>query len=305
MGSNEHRVRFHGRGGQGVVTAAQILAAAAHETGAFGLASPWFGPERRGAPVLAFARIGPRPPRDRSQIQDPDLVVVLEENLLEVLDVGAGMSPDGRLVVNSARDPTSLRMARETDAATVDATSIALEHTHQPAVNTAVLGAVVRATGLVPFEALQAAIRHVLSPRLNAAVVSQNVEAARAAHAATRLGRTGGGRTYPSVTRWLPTVEDLPPGLATEWRETPFGPVGPGSSVANRTGGWRVHRPVLDAAKCTDCQLCWLYCPDGSILRAGGKVVLRYEHCKGCGVCAAVCAPGAIRMVREGLEVMA
>src|SRR3990170_4885500 len=128
MGSLERRVRFHGRGGQGVVTAAQILAAAAHETGAFGLASPWFGPERRGAPVLAYARIAPVPPRDRSQIQAPDLVVVLEENLLEVLDVTSGVPPGGWIVVNSWRPPSSLRLARELDAATVDATSIALEH---------------------------------------------------------------------------------------------------------------------------------------------------------------------------------
>src|SRR3990172_12415771 len=107
MGSLERRVRFHGRGGQGVVTAAQILAAAAHETGAFGLASPWFGPERRGAPVLAYARIAPVPPRDRSQIQAPDLVVVLEENLLEGLDVTSGVPPGGWIVVNSGRRPTS------------------------------------------------------------------------------------------------------------------------------------------------------------------------------------------------------
>ncbi len=81
--------------------------------------------------------------------------------------------------------------------------------------------------------------------------------------------------------------------------DTPFGRVGVGSSPTNITGGWRVNKPVLDGAKCTNCLLCWFYCPDGSIARGPKIVEIHYDYCKGCGVCAAVCAPKAIRMERE------
>ncbi|MEK6988526.1 MAG: 4Fe-4S binding protein [Candidatus Thermoplasmatota archaeon] len=88
--------------------------------------------------------------------------------------------------------------------------------------------------------------------------------------------------------------------------DTPFGPVGVGSAVANRTGGWRVSKPILDQSKCTNCLLCWFYCPDGSIERLDKVVDIHYDYCKGCGVCAAVCVPKAIVMERETeAEVMA
>lgn len=93
--------------------------------------------------------------------------------------------------------------------------------------------------------------------------------------------------------------------MATDWQALDRGPVIPGgSSVAYRTGDWRQERPVLDLQRCVHCMLCWLYCPDSAIRAAGGRVVdIDYDHCKGCGVCAAVCPPraSAIRMVPEGV----
>lgn len=292
-------VRFHGRGGQGVVMAAQALAVAAHNRGFSAIAFPYFGPERRGAPVLAFARFGSERMRARTQVYEPHYVVVLDEGLIGNVNVLAGLRPEGVVIVNSSQAPGSLVLSKGARAATVDATSIALERVGQPTVNTAMLGAFARATGLVRLEDIAVGIREVVGRRLGPEVAERNVAASAAAFDATRLGEGAGGRVYPASARWLPTVFDLPPGLATPPMETAAGPVGPGSSVANRTGGWRVSRPILDPAKCTNCLLCWFYCPEGSIARGEKLVRIEMDYCKGCGICEAACVPGAIRMVRE------
>ena len=294
-----HEVRFHGRGGQGAVMAAQALAVAASHNGLSALAFPFFGAERRGAPVLAFARFGPEKFRVRTQVYEPHFVVVLDESLIEIVDVLAGLRAGGMAIVNTVRSPDRLVLSKKAKSATVDATSIALEHTGQATVNTAMLGAFAKATGLVSLEDVEVGIVEVVGGRLGKKVADKNVAAARAAFEATRLGEADGGRVYPQATKWLPTVQELPPGLATPPMATDTGLVGPGSSVANRTGGWRVSRPVLDESKCTNCLLCWFYCPEGSIDRLDRVVGIHLDYCKGCGVCAAVCAPKAIAMERE------
>lgn len=296
-----HEVRFHGRGGQGAVMAAQALAVAASHDGYSAIAFPFFGAERRGAPVLAFARFGEERLRARTQVYEPHFVVVLDESLVETVDVLAGLRPGGIVVMNTVRSPDELVLSKKAKAATVDATSIALEHTKQAAVNTAMLGAFAKATGLVSIEGVEAGILDVFGRRLSREIATRNVAAARAAYDATRLGEADDGRVYPKASKWLPTVQELPPGLATPAMETPFGPVGVGSSPANRTGGWRVSKPILDESKCTNCLLCWFYCPDASITRGDKVVEIHYDYCKGCGVCAAVCAPRAIAMERETL----
>ncbi|OGS59879.1 MAG: hypothetical protein A3K59_08040 [Euryarchaeota archaeon RBG_19FT_COMBO_69_17] len=294
-----YEVRIHGRGGQGAVMAAQALAVAAYNNGFSALAFPFFGAERRGAPVLAFARFGEQKLRGRTQVYEPHFVVVFDESLIETVDVLAGLRPGGMVIVNTTRAPDALLLSKTARAATVDATSIALQHTRHPTVNTAMLGAFARATGLVRMEDIEVGIQEVVGRRLGKKVAETNLEAARAAFEATQIGQADGGRLYPKASKWLPTAQELPPGLATPLMETPFGLVGPGSSATNRTGGWRVSRPILDESKCTNCLLCWFYCPDGSIERGAKAVSIGLDYCKGCGVCAAVCAPAAIRMERE------
>ncbi len=297
-----YEVRFHGRGGQGAVMAAQALAVAAAHDGYSAIAFPFFGAERRGAPVLAFTRFGQERLRVRTQVYEPHYVVVLDESLIETVDVLAGLRAGGMVIVNTTRAPDRLVLSKKAKAATVDATSIALKHLKQAAVNTAMLGAFAKATGLVSLEGVEAGIMEVFGRRLSKEVADRNVTAARAAYEAIQTGEADAGRVYPKATKWLPTAQELPQGLATPPMETPFGRVGVGSSPSNRTGGWRVSKPILDAAKCTNCLLCWFYCPDGSIARAEKVVEIHYDYCKGCGVCAAVCAPKAIRMERELVE---
>lgn len=149
-------VRVHGRGGQGGVTSAEMLAIAAINEGKFAQAFPSFGPERRGAPVIAFARVSDKKIRNRTKVYTPDVVVVLDPSVLSIVNVEDGLKSDGILVINSAKSVTELRneYGFKTSLARVDATHIAMEELGLPITNTTMLGAAVKARSLVPIEAL-------------------------------------------------------------------------------------------------------------------------------------------------------
>ncbi len=148
-------IRWHGRGGQGVVTAANILGAAAMHEGKHSQSFPFFGAERRGAPVSAFTRIDDRPIRLRSQIYRPDWVILLDDTLLGLIDPLEGLREGGGFVANSRRPATDLPTASR--LVVLDATGIALERLGRPIVNTAMLGALA-ALALVSLPALRLAI---------------------------------------------------------------------------------------------------------------------------------------------------
>jgi len=147
-------IRFHGRGGQGAVSSAELLALAAIEEGKFAQAFPSFGPERRGAPVLAFCRISNEPIRIRANIYEPDLVVVLDASLLKIVNVAAGLKPDGILVTTSKDLPEKVKedLKIKTRLGVVDAVKIAREVLGLPITNTTMLGSLVKASGLVKKE---------------------------------------------------------------------------------------------------------------------------------------------------------
>ncbi len=149
-------VRVHGRGGQGGVTSAEMLAIAAINEGKFAQAFPSFGPERRGAPVVAFARVSEKRIRNRTKVYTPDVVMVLDPSVLSIVDVTEGLKSDGMLVINSAKSIAELRseFGFKTSLARVDATHIALQELGLPITNTTMLGATVKAAALVPVEAL-------------------------------------------------------------------------------------------------------------------------------------------------------
>ncbi|ACJ16966.1 pyruvate/2-oxoisovalerate: ferredoxin oxidoreductase, common gamma subunit [Thermococcus onnurineus NA1] len=162
-------IRFHGRGGQGAVTAANILASAAFLEGKYVQAFPFFGVERRGAPVTAFTRIDEKPIRIKTQIYEPDIVVVLDPSLLDTVDVTAGLKDGGIVIVNTEKSKEEvLEKLKKKPAklALVDATTIALEILGLPITNTAILGAVAKATGVVSLEHVQKAIQDVFSGAL-------------------------------------------------------------------------------------------------------------------------------------------
>ena len=156
-------IRWHGRGGQGAVTSAELLAQAAISEGKYAHAFPSFGPERRGAPVLAFVRISSQQPlRIRAEITQPDVVVVLDPGLLTIVNVTSGLKANGILVVNTKKEAEQLKkeFGISWSLATVDATKIARELLGVPITNTTMVGAVVRATEMVKLESLLEPLRH-------------------------------------------------------------------------------------------------------------------------------------------------
>ncbi len=157
-------IRFHGRGGQGSVIASKILAKAFFMEGKYVSSFPYFGVERRGAPVTAFTRVDDKPIRAKYQIYEPDYVIVLDPSLLKAVDVLRGLKKDGWVLINTIKPPEEVkRELKHEKIATVDATSIAIRHhlgsQAAPIVNTAILGAFARMSGLVKIETVMEAIR--------------------------------------------------------------------------------------------------------------------------------------------------
>ena len=182
-------VRFHGRGGQGAVVASQILAEAAFSEGMDCQAFPYFGVERRGAPVTAFTKLDKQHIRDKSMVYEPDYVVVLEASLLTAVNVTEGLKKDGLVLVNTEEDPD--KIAKDLGVkrvACVNATNIAIRNrlgtSVQPIVNTAIVGAFAKATGVVTIDSVEKAIMQL--PRHPEA----NAKAAKEAYGAVR---TSGG----------------------------------------------------------------------------------------------------------------
>lgn len=180
-------IRFHGRGGQGAVTAAQLLASAAFKAGKKGVqAFPYFGAERRGAPVKAFARISDEEIVLHSQIYNPDIVVVLDSGIMEYVDVTEGIKDGGLVIVNTTKKPSELNFKRNVKVAAVDATGIAMKHkitiSGIPIVNTAILGAVARCVNWVKLEHIESAISERMGERARS-----NIEAIRDAYNSTEM----------------------------------------------------------------------------------------------------------------------
>jgi pyruvate ferredoxin oxidoreductase gamma subunit len=178
------QVRFHGRGGQGVVTAAELLAAAAFGEGRYAQAFPSFGSERMGAPVMSFCRIDDRPIRTREPVTEPDALVIQDPTLLHEADLFAGLGREGYVLVNSARDfgrlgldELAARHHRDR-LLVVPASALAMTHLGRPLPGAPMLGGLAALTGAVSLDAVLAAI----SERFTGKVGAGNAAAARAAY---------------------------------------------------------------------------------------------------------------------------
>ena len=149
-------VRWHGRGGMGAVTSAELIARAAINEGKFAQSFPSFGPERRGAPVLAFLRVSDQIIRIRTPIYEPEIVAVLDPKLLNAIDVTVGLKEGGKIIINSRKSPEELKseFGYKWSVATVNATKIARETIGLPISNTAMIGALLRITGIMGMDSL-------------------------------------------------------------------------------------------------------------------------------------------------------
>lgn len=263
-------VRFHGRGGQGAVTAVRILASALYIEGKYTQAIPMYGTERRGAPVVAFLRIGESRINERDLVHNPDIVVVLDPLLARTVPVTEGLKEGGLMVMNFPKPGTEAGIGGKFRLATVDATSIALETLGRPITNTAMLGAFAKASGLVSLESLEKTLLEQWPGRLG----EMNLRALRAA--------------YEKVT---PPV-DVSGIQALEIRQYE-------GILSRDVSSWRIFKPQLDEEKCIGCRRCYIYCPEVAISMFQGKARIDYSSCKGCGICSEECPIGAISMVQE------
>ena len=165
-------IRLHGRGGQGVVTAAELLSVAAFDEGRYAQATPSFGSERMGAPVVSFCRIDDQEIRLREPILEPDAVIIQDPTLLHSIDVFSGLNPEGYILINSTRSFPPHHVCN------VGATDLAMMHIGRPVPNAALLGGFAAITKLIAFDSVAKAIRE----KFPGAVGDANVAAAREAY---------------------------------------------------------------------------------------------------------------------------
>lgn len=184
-------VRWHGRGGQGVVTAGKLLADTALDTGMYFQAFPDYGPERMGAPIRAFTRLSKLPIHVHSQIETPNVVIVLDPTVMISGDAKGGLTEDGVMIVNTADTPQQVRDLldlRTGKVFTVDASAIAIKHLGREITNTPMLGALAKATGIFSLDELAEQIRHKFERKFGEKIVEANIACLREAAAELQEG---------------------------------------------------------------------------------------------------------------------
>jgi pyruvate ferredoxin oxidoreductase gamma subunit len=268
-------IRFHGRGGQGAVTASRIIAIAAYEEGKYSQAIPMYGTERRGAPLTAFVRIDDVRVRERELVHNPEIVIVLDPLIAKQQMVVDNLTPGGLVLLNSSEDPKDVQLGGDFKVATVDATTIALETLGRPITNTAILGAFAKITGLISVESIEKAIKKNFPGRIG----EMNVAAVK--------------RSYEEVKEPVQATVKVAPEEKADIHVGGYG-------VLKDVSSWRVFSPEIDVEKCIGCKGCWIFCPETAIEwdEETKKPSIRYNACKGCGLCANECPVDAIEMVR-------
>ncbi len=170
---------WHGRGGQGLVTANEILAETAIASGKYVKAFPEFGPERMGAPIRGFTRMSDEPIRIHSQVYEPDIVIIMDGTLVGKVDVTRGLKKDSIIVANYSGSPRELQdaLGTENKCYTLDANRIAVEEIGKPMVNTVMLGALIKVSPLVGYDALEDRITTKFTGKLADKVIVKNLSA--------------------------------------------------------------------------------------------------------------------------------
>ncbi|MHB0876872.1 MAG: 2-oxoacid:acceptor oxidoreductase family protein [Anaerolineae bacterium] len=191
--NNLTEIRWHGRAGQGLVTAAKLLGETALGTGQYFQAFPDYGPERMGAPIRAYTRISPGPISIHSQIENPDVVLVLDPTLLDLVNVVEGIREDGKLLVNTEQNAAEIRtklglVGSKVRVFTVDASRIAIDTLGREITNTPMLGAFARATGIFPLDSIIHDVRKNFGKKLRPEIVEANVKAVQVAYDSVQEG---------------------------------------------------------------------------------------------------------------------
>jgi pyruvate ferredoxin oxidoreductase gamma subunit len=291
------RIRLHGRGGQGIRTAGQILGSALFAEGFEVQDAPRYGAERRGAPIVAYVRAARAPINERGTIANPDLVVVADASLFQVPTAAVLQGMDGRaaLLIASAED-ADLWRARLALGGPIFNFDPGGDAVHSA---TALTGAAARMLGVVKRERLQAALCEELRG-LDALTVQASLLRALGAydafgaHAGTVVAAAAASARGYTAPQWIDMPLDPVSVAAPDLRAT-------ANSVQVKTGAWRTRRPLIDYVHCHRCSwICSTLCPDGAIPVAADRTPrIDYDHCKGCMVCVSVCPAHAISVVPE------
>ena len=298
-----YRIRFHGRGGQGMKTAAQMLGSAFFVAGFEVQDAARYGAERRGAPIFAYVRAARTTIHERGVIARPDLAIVADDTLVPVPAAGVlqGLAERTVLLVNSA-EPAATWQDRLKLAGPVLTLPVAAEVTDRadlPFIGATCAGAAARLVGVIARDALVQAIHAEVGER-GATVLERNLAQALAAYDAmgpyagvVREGADVGAHDY-APPEWIVVPAEDVSIAAPDIR-------GALTSERANTGLWRTLRPVIDYERCNRCSwICSTFCPDSAIkVDADHTPRIDYDHCKGCMVCATVCPPHAIRAVPE------
>jgi pyruvate ferredoxin oxidoreductase gamma subunit len=298
-----YRLRFHGRGGQGMKTAGRILGRAFFVAGFEVQDAPRYGAERRGAPIFAYVRASKKAINERGVIRRPDLVMVADDTLVAIpgAEVLSGVTAHTVLLISSTQKPEVWQerlnfpgLVLTLPAAPEVADLLALRF-----ISATCAGAGARLVGVISREALAQAIRDELAP-LGEAVIAKNLEMALAAYdlMADHAGCVTEAPETPASAYTKPKWIDLP---FDDARTSAPAIYTPATSVKVPTGLWRTMRPVIDYERCHRCAwICSTLCPDSTIsINAEGFPEIDYEHCKGCLICMTSCPHHAIRATPE------
>ena len=296
-----YRIRFHGRGGQGMKTASRILGSAFFLEGFEVQDAPRYGAERRGAPISAYVRASPDLIYERGIINNPDLVVVADDSLVPIASAGvlAGLDAETILLINS-NEPADIWKHRLNLKARILTLPVETEDRAELRfIGATCTGAVACLVGVISRDSLQQAIRDELAD-LDETVVSKNLDKA--------LDAFDIMKEYAGLVSQRKKV-DASDYQQPDWIELPFEDArisvpsihAAANSVEVKTGLWRTLRPVIDREHCNNCWwVCSTFCPDGAIdVDDQGHPHIDYDHCKGCMVCVAQCPPHAIEVVPE------
>lgn len=283
---------MYGRGGQGVVTAANLLAKSAFLAGFQAMAIPFFGAERRGAPVRAYVRISSSQILRRCFIYSADLIAVFDLATLQLLqpEILARAKPDAWILVNSpnlARCLNLLSSAESYNLAVLNATEIALRNELKlegsPIPNIPMLAAMAKLIGM-DLESLKQSIIQEFGDQES--ILRAIQEASQSLILNPRTRDSSSARIELEIPKQSPQIS------------IPISTPKPGAFGS--TGSWRFFKPAIDASRCVGCTYCWMYCPESAIqLRAGKIPQVEYEFCKGCLICSQICPMECIAQIPE------
>lgn len=297
-----YRIRFHGRGGQGIKTAGRILGTAFFLEGFEVQDAPLYGAERRGAPVFSYVRAGRNPINERGLIRLPDLVVVADDSLMAIPAAGItkGIHPRTVILINSDETAETWKNRMNISSIVIIIPSqadIGISEMH--CIGTISAAASARVTGVIRGPSLADAIQEEL-----ASFGDKQIEKT------TNMAM----ETYDRMAEYEGCITEGVMQMADayekpQWIDMPLeyaalsAPAvhAAATSMAVKTGLWRIMRPVMHHDKCSKCWwVCSTFCPDSAIsLNSAGYPEIDYDHCKGCMICVARCMRHAIEVVPE------